>query len=165
MPSITLMRQTQFQIDGRQYSSIAAYSSIGLIAYRVVEGCINAEIFQSFLEEEVNQGMLPGMKGLFDNAAIHHTPIVRGCMEEVFDGFYIFAAPYSPDLKPVERLFAEVKDLLRYREDEAVLHPIATISLILYLFRPGNLHSAMAENHFRIYRENHEMWLNQMAAP
>ena len=157
--------KTQFQIDGRQYSSIAAYSSIGLIAYRVVEGCINAEIFQSFLEEEVNQGMLPGMTGLFDNAAIHHTPIVRGCMEEVFDGFYIFAAPYSPDLKPVERLFAEVMNLLRYREDEAVLHPIATISLILDLFRPGNLHSAMAENHFRIYRENYEMWLNQMAAP
>lgn len=157
--------KTQFQIDGRQYSSIAAYSSIGLIAYRVVEGCINADIFQSFLENEVNQGMLPGMIGLFDNAAIHHTPIVRGCMEEVFEGWYIFAAPYSPDLKPVERLFAEVKDLLRYREDEAVLHPIATISEIFELFRPGNLHSAMAENHFRLYRDNHEMWLDEMAEP
>ena len=42
--------KTQFQMNGRQYSSIAAYSSIGLIAYRVVESSINAEISQSFLE-------------------------------------------------------------------------------------------------------------------
>jgi transposase len=86
-------------------------------------------------------------------------------MEEVFDGYYIFAAPYSPDLKPVERLFAEVKDLLRYREDEAMLHPIATICLISIFVRHSNLHSAIAENYFRIYREIHEMRLNEMAAP
>ena len=157
--------KTQFQINGRQYSSIAAYSAIGLIAYRVVEGCINAEVFQSFLDNEVNDGMLPGMIGLFDNAAIHHTVNVRGTMEEVFDGCYLFAAPYSPDLKPVERLFAEVKDILRLREDEAVLHPIATISEVFDLFRPGMLHSGMAHNHFRIYRENHDMWLQEMAGP
>lgn len=163
-PKGEIALKTQFQIDGRQYSSIAAYSSIGLIAYRVVEGCINAEIFQSFLENEVAEGILPGMIGLFDNAAIHHTPHVRGCMEEVFEGYYLFVAPYSPDLKPVEKLFAEVKDLLRYREDEAVLHPIATISEIFELFRPGMLHSGMAENHFNIYTENHDQWLAQMAA-
>lgn len=157
--------KTQLEVDGRQYSSIAAYSPIGLIAYRVVEGPINADIFLSFLENEVNQQILPGMIGLFDNAAIHHTPIVRGCMEEIFEGYYLFAAPYSPDLKPVERLFAEVKDLLRYREDEAVLHPIQTISAIFESFRPGNLHSAMADNHFRLYRVNHERWLEEMAAP
>ena len=156
--------KTQFQINGRQYSSIAAYSSIGLIAYRVVENSINAEIFQSFLENEVAQSMFPDMIGLFDNAAIHHTPQVRGCMEEVFEGYYLFAAPYSPDLKPVERLFAEVKDLMRYREDVAVLHPIETISEIFELFRPGMPHSNMAENHFKIYTDNHDLWLAEMAA-
>ena len=156
--------KTQFQINGRQYSSIAAYSSTGLIAYRVVENSINAEIFQSFLENEVAQSIFPGMIGLFDNAAIHHTPQVRGCMEEVFEGYYLFAAPYSPDLKPVERLFAEVKDLLRYREDEAVLHPIQTISEVFELFRPGMPKSGMAENHFKIYSDNHDLWLAEMAA-
>jgi hypothetical protein len=60
-PKCQVSLKIQFQIDGRQYSSIAAYFSIGLIAYRVVEGCINAQIFQSFLDDEVNQGMLPGM--------------------------------------------------------------------------------------------------------
>lgn len=163
-PQGEIALKTQFQVDGRQYSSIAAYSSIGLLAYRVVEGSINADIFQSFLENEVAESVLPDMIGLFDNAAIHHTPIVRGCMEEVFDGYYLFASPYSPDLKPVERLFAEVKDLLRYREDEAVLHPIQTICEIFELFKPGMLHSAMAENHFKFYTDNHELWLAEIAA-
>jgi hypothetical protein len=81
--------KTQFQINGRQYSSIAAYSSIGLLAYRVVEGSTNAEVFQSLLENEVTKAILPGMIGLFDNAAIHHTPLVRGAMEVAFEGFYL----------------------------------------------------------------------------
>ena len=81
-------------------------------------------------------------------------------MEEVFEGQYLLAAPYSPDLKPVERLFAEVKDLLSYR----VLHPIQTISEIFELFRPGMPRSNMAENHFKIYTDNHDQWLEEMAA-
>lgn len=153
--------KTQFRIDGRHYSSICAYSPIGLIAYRVVEGSINAEIFQSFLQNEVAQALVPGMVGLFDNAAIHHTPVVRGIIENVFEGMYLYAAPYSPDLKPVERLFAEVKDLLRYREDEAVLNPIGVISEVFDMFRPGGPKSAMGDNHFRLYRDNHHMWLHR----
>ena len=100
------------------------------------------------------------MVGLFDNAAIHHTPVVRGIIENVFEGMYLYAAPYSPDLKPVERLFAEVKDLLRYREDEAVLNPIGVIFEVFDMFRPGGPKSAMGDNHFRLYRDNHYMWLH-----
>lgn len=82
-PKGEVAMKTQFQINGRQYSSIAAYCALGLLAYRVVEGSINAEIFQSFLEVEVSDSIIPGMIGLFDNAAIHHTPIVRGTMMSV----------------------------------------------------------------------------------
>lgn len=151
--------RTQFRINGRHYSSVCAYAAIGLIAYRVVEGSINSEIFQSFLENEVAAALVPGMVGLFDNAAIHHTALVRASIENVFNGMYLYAAPYSPDLKPVERLFAVVKDLLRYREDEAVLNPIGIISEIFETFRPGCIKSQMAVNHFRLYRDNHNMWL------
>ena len=150
--------RTQFRVNGAHYSSVCAYSPIGLIAYRVVEGSIDSEIFKSFLTDEVADALVPGMVGLFDNAAIHHTQEVRDVMENVFNGSYLFAAPYSPDLKPVERLFAEVKDLLRYREDDAVQNPIGVISEVFDLFRPGGPKSGMAENHFRLYRDNHNMW-------
>ena len=101
------------------------------------------------------------MVGLFGNAAIHHTPVVRNVMEDVFNGLYLFAAPCSPDLKPVERLFLRyrVKDLLRYREDDAVLDPLGVITKCFDLFRPGGPKSGMAVNYFRLYRDNHNMWL------
>lgn len=150
--------RTQFQIIGQHYSSVCAYSAMGLLAYRVQEGSINAETFKSFLEIELFEALGPDMVGLFDNAAIHHTPAVREIMEDVFHGDYFFSAPYSPDLKPVERLFAVVKNLLRDREDEAVANPMAVITDCFEMFRPGGPKAGMAENHFRLYRDNHNMW-------
>ena len=154
--------KTQFRINGKHYSSICAYSAVGVLAYRVVEGYIDCLVFQSFLENEVVDGLPPNMICLLDNAAIHHTPMVRGTIHNVFNGMYLYAAPYSPDLKPVERLFAEVKDILREMEDEAVLDPIGCISRIFDMFRPGNVKALMARNHFRLYRDNHNQYRVRM---
>lgn len=154
--------KTQFRINGKHYSSICAYSAVGVLAFRVVEGYIDGAVFQSFLEEEVANGVPPGMICLLDNAAIHHTPMVRGTIHNIFNGMYLYAAPYSPDLKPVERLFAKVKEILRDMEDEAVLDPIGTITMVFNLFRPGNPRSLMARNHFRLYRDNHNQYRVRM---
>jgi transposase len=131
---------------------------MGVLAFRVVEGYIDVDVFQSFVENEVAFAVQPGMICLRDNAAIHHTPVVRGTVHTVFDGMYLYAAPYSPDLKPVERLFAEVKDILRDIEDEAALDPIGTISSVFELFRPGQPEALMARNHFRMYRDNQNQY-------
>ena len=154
--------KTQYQINGQHYSSICAYSAMGVLAFRVVEDYIDGDVIQSFLENEVAFAVQPGMICLLDNAAIHHTPVVRGTVHSVFDGMYLYAAPYSPDLKPVERLFAEVKDILRDMEDEAVLDPIGTISSVFELCRPGQPKALMARNHFRMYRDNHNQYRLRM---
>ena len=73
---------------------------MGLIAYRVVQGSINAETFKSFLETELHDALLPGMFGLFDNAAIHHTQPVREIMQDLFGGDYG---------GPLRSLFARLK--------------------------------------------------------
>lgn len=84
-PRGDLALRTQFQ-----YSSVCAYSPVGLIAYRVVECSIDGDIFMSFLNIEVAEALVPGMVGLFDSAAIHHTQEVRDVMEHVFYGPFIF---------------------------------------------------------------------------
>lgn len=48
----------QFQINGQHYSSICAYSAIGFLAYRVVQGFINARTSKSFLKEEESEVVL-----------------------------------------------------------------------------------------------------------
>ena len=76
------------------------------------------------------------------------------------DSWYTFCAPYSPDFKPVERLFAMVKTILRDREDEAALDPFNAIKAIFDSFRPGGPLAHHANNHFRMYSDNHNAWLN-----
>ena len=41
--------KTQFHINGRSFSSICAYSPVGVLAFKIVEESINSEIFKSFL--------------------------------------------------------------------------------------------------------------------
>ena len=163
--------KTQFHINGRSFSSICAYSPVGVLAFKIVEESINSEMLINFLlllkifsslNIELAAAFLPNMVGLFHNAQIYHTAPVRGIMEQIFEGRYLFAAPYSPDLKPVERLFAVVKNLLRDREDEAVADPFGVLSECFEMFLPGGPKSAMAQNHFRLYRDNHNMWLYRM---
>jgi hypothetical protein len=38
--------KTQFHFNGRSFSPICAYSSIGVIAFKIVEGSINSEAFK-----------------------------------------------------------------------------------------------------------------------
>lgn len=152
--------KTQFTVNGKHYSSVVMYSPMGVLAYRVKEGIFDADEFESFLENEVAAALLPGAFGLFDNAAIHKTTEVRNALERVFNGRYTFCAPYSPDFKPVERLFAMVKTILRDREDEAALDPFNAIKAIFDSFRPGGPLAHHANNHFRMYSDNHNAWLN-----
>ena len=49
---------------------------------------------------------------VMDNASIHHLPRVQ----EIITGVgarLAFLSPYSPDLMPLEEVFAQVKQLLR----------------------------------------------------
>jgi transposase len=119
-----IAEKTQFKINDKHYSAIVAYSPLGVLAYKIVEGAIDNLIFESFIENELANSITPNMVGLFDNAKIHHTQIVRETLNRVFHGNYLFAGPYSADLMPVERLFSVVKNELREIEDQVVLDPI-----------------------------------------
>lgn len=149
----------QFRINGIACSAIVAYSPMGVLAYRVVEGTINSIIVQSFIEVELAQCILEDTVGLFDNARIHHTAQVRDSLENIFHGNYLFLSAYCPFLAPVEKLFSVVKGDLRNVEDQAILDPVAYISNCFDQFRPGMPRARMAENHFRVYRDNHNFWL------
>jgi hypothetical protein len=139
---------------------VVAYTAMGVLTYRVKKGIFDAEEFTDFLEKEVADALLPNMVGLFDNAAIHKTAGTRNAMERIFGGWYEFSSPYSPDLKPVERLLAMVKQYLRDHEDESTSDPEGSIKAAFDMFRPGGCKAHHAANHFRMYADNHNAWLN-----
>ena len=57
-------------------------------------------------------GVIPRSVVVLDNASIHHSAHVQDIVTRV-GARLVFLPPYSPDLMPLEEVFAEVKALLR----------------------------------------------------
>ncbi len=64
-----------------------------------------------------------------DNHPVHH---VQDVIERVYDSGSIirFLLPYSPDLNPVEEVFANVKHYLR--QNDVVLHSVQDSSPLIW---------------------------------
>jgi hypothetical protein len=157
-PTEELALRSKFCINGKQYNAICAYSPIGVLAYRVFQGVIDIKAFQSFLENDVNNSVLPDMIGLLDYPTIPYPQGVRNAMHKAFDGNYLFAPPFSPDMKPVEQLFAEVSKELTLRTEDAILDPIGVISECFELFTVTGPKVDLATEHFALYRTNFNKW-------
>lgn len=109
----------QIIIGNTSYSVIAAYTSLGFLCWDIFSDTITEVEFQNFLDKTLWPFATGPLYGIFDNAAIHHTPDSRNLVEEIFDGKYEWCAAYSHEFKPIEKGFANVKTYLREREFEA----------------------------------------------
>ena len=90
----------------------------------------------------------------------------------LFNGKYMRCAPYSPDLKSIERGFANIKGFLREHETDAILNPIYYINYAFETYSFNGLRSSAgkkfiyllihkltfnkAYEHWISYRENHK---------
>jgi hypothetical protein len=55
-----------------------------------------------------------------------------------------------------------VKNLIIDKEDEAVANPMHVLTETFEMFMPGGPNCGMAENRFRLFRDNHNMWRDRM---
>lgn len=139
-------------IDSRTFSIVAALSPQGFFAHSIYEGGIGADEFTQFLnllEPRMEAGRA---WGIIDNAAIHLTDAVRIRLEESFHACFTYCARYSPHLKPIERVFALVKEYIRYNEQRALQDPVGVISEAFELFCIGGPRAHVIHNFFNLYR-------------
>lgn len=115
----------QFVIDNRRFSAVAAYTTLGFLCWRIVEGTFDSGAFMEFVNNELALSVWPGCFSLIDNARIHKGDATLNALDNVFDGCFFFSPVYSPGMKPIELGFASVKRFLRLHEVEAVLDPVA----------------------------------------
>ena len=95
-------------------SLLAAISQQAVVGAQVIEGGVDASVFENFLHQ-VLRGLRargafegPGVVLLLDNARIHHHS--RVVAQARAEGAHIlFNAQYSPWLNPVETLFGHLK--------------------------------------------------------
>ena len=78
----------------------------------LLEGPINGESFRLYVEQVLIPTLQPGDIVVMDNLGSHKALAVRQALRTV--GAKLFFLPkYSPDLNPIEQVFAKLKHLLR----------------------------------------------------
>jgi transposase len=91
---------------------LAGLSHHGVIAPLVLDGPIDGESFRAYIEQFLAPALRPGQIVIMDNLASHKVAGIREAIEAV--GASVRYLPrYSPDLNPIEQLFAKLKALLR----------------------------------------------------
>ena len=95
----------------------------------LLDGPINGECFRLYVERVLLPCLKPGDIVIVDNLGSHRGKAVRRAIRSA--GAKLFFLPkYSPDLNPIEQLFAKLKHLLRQaaqRTADTVCHAIGRI--------------------------------------
>ena len=84
----------------------------GTRAAMVLDGPINGESFAGFCEWLLAPALSPGDLVVMDNLSSHKSVQAVEAIEAV-GARVVYLPPYSPDLNPIENIFAKVKQLIR----------------------------------------------------
>ena len=115
---------------------IGALRSTGLTAPAVFDGAINGESFLAYVEQVLVPALRPGDIVVLDNLSSHKVTGVREAIEAA-GAELRFLPPYSPDLNPIEQLFAKLKALLRKTAARTVEALWTVIAQLVARFAPG----------------------------
>jgi putative transposase len=85
----------------------------------VVDGPINGELFRLYVAEVLIPTLKPGDIVVLDNLGSHKGRAVRAAIRAAGARLF-FLPPYSPDLNPIEQVFAKLKHLLRKASERTI---------------------------------------------
>ena len=107
---------------------LAALRRDRLEAPWLLDGPINGERFQIYVEKVLVPTLAPGDVVIMDNLGSHKAKAVRSAIRRAAARL-LFLPKYSPDMNPIEQFFAKLKHHLRKaqpRSKDAVCDAIAT---------------------------------------
>jgi transposase len=109
----------------------------------VLDGPINGESFKAYVEQILVPTLKPGDIVIMDNLGSHKSGDIRRAIRAA-GARLMFLPPYSPDLNPIEQVFAKLKTLLRKAEERTVEAVWRRIGKLLECFSPSE-----CANYFR----------------
>ncbi len=98
-------------IKGKKYqriNMIAAQCQGEVLAPMVFEGNCDRMLFEHWFETQLLPRLTPGKVIVMDNYTIHKSNKIQIIAEE-YGCRVLFLPPYSPDLNPIEHLWANIK--------------------------------------------------------
>jgi transposase len=115
----------------------------GIAAPFVLDGPINRDAFQAYVDKVLVPELRPGDVVVMDNLGSHKGPAVRHAIAAA-GASLLYLPPYSPDFNPIENAFAKLKALLRKAAERTVGALWDRIGTALRTFTP-----AECANYFR----------------
>lgn len=107
----------------------------GMIAPWVLDGPINREAFETYVEKVLVPELRPSDIVVMDNLSSHKGVRVRA-MIEAAGATLLYLPPYSPDFNPIENAFSKLKAHLRKAAERTVSALWGAIGRIIDLFTP-----------------------------
>jgi transposase len=120
----------------RTTTLIGALRTSGLTAPAVIDGAVNGDIFLAYVRQVLVPTLTEGDVVVMDNLSSHKVAGVREAIEAV-GAELRYLPPYSPDLNPIEQLFAKLKALLRKVAARSVEALWTAIGQLVSQFLPG----------------------------
>lgn len=117
----------------RTLTFLAALRCDRIEAPCVIDGPINGRSFLAYVEQLLVPTLAPGDIVIMDNLGSHKGQAVRKAIRAAGAKLF-FLPPYSPDLNPIEQVFAKLKTLLRKAEERTVEATWRRIGLLLTAF-------------------------------
>ena len=102
----------------------------------MIDGPINGEIFLLYVEKVLAPTLAEGDVVVMDNLGSHKGKAARAAIR-ARGAHLIFLPPYSPDLNPIEQVFAKLKHLMRKAQPRNVEATWRKVGQLLDLFSPA----------------------------
>jgi transposase len=102
----------------------------------VFDGPINGRSFLAYVERILVPTLAPGDIVIMDNLGSHKGQAVRRAIRAAGAKLF-FLPPYSPDLNPIEQVFAKLKALLRKAAERTVDATWRRVGRLLDAFTPN----------------------------
>ncbi len=115
---------------------VAGLRNSGRVAPMVLDGPINGEIFQAYVDQVLVPELRPGDVVVMDNLGSHKGAGVRRAIEAV-GASLLYLPPYSPEFNPIEQAFAKLKAMLRKAAERTLDGLWASIGRIVATFTPA----------------------------
>ncbi len=119
----------------RTLTFLAALRCDRIEAPCVIDGPINGISFLAYVEQSLLPTLSTGDIVIMDNLGSHKRQAVRQLIRAAGAKLF-FLPPYSPDLNPIEQVFAKLKALLRKADERTIEATWRRIGALLDHFSP-----------------------------
>ena len=119
----------------RTMTFLAALRHDRIDAPCVLDQPINGDSFIAWVEQILLPTLSPGDIVVLDNLGSHKRPAIRKAIRSA-GAKLLFLPPYSPDLNPIEQVFAKLKHLMRKAAERTAEATWQRIGNLLDAFSP-----------------------------